>query len=121
MQAAGLVEAAETLGARRRPVFFRIALPLARPAIVVGTSLALMEALNDIGASEFLGVRTMTVSIYSTWINRSNLPGAAQIALLMLDYCCRSHRYRAMGAATTAFHDDDAALASVWCHAGSPA
>lgn len=84
MQAAGLVEAAETLGVKRRPVFFRIAFPLARPAIVVGTSLALMEALNDIGASEFLGVRTLTISIYSTWINRSNLPGAAQIALLML-------------------------------------
>jgi iron(III) transport system permease protein len=84
MQAAGLVEAAETLGARRRPVFFRIALPLARPAIALGASLALMEALNDVGASEFLGVRTLTVSIYSTWINRSSLPGAAQIALLML-------------------------------------
>jgi iron(III) transport system permease protein len=84
MQAAGLVEAAETLGARRRPIFFRIALPLARPAIAIGTSLALMEALNDIGASEFLGVRTLTVSIYSTWINRTNLPGAAQIALMML-------------------------------------
>ena len=84
MQAAGLVDAAETLGARRRPIFFRIALPLARPAIAVGTSLALMEALNDIGASEFLGVRTLTVSIYATWINRSNLAGAAEIALLML-------------------------------------
>ena len=84
MQAAGLVEAAETLGAKRRPIFFRIALPLARPAIAIGTSLALMEALNDIGASEFLGVRTLTVSIYSTWINRTNLPGAAQIALMML-------------------------------------
>jgi iron(III) transport system permease protein len=84
MQAAGLIEAAETLGARRRPVFFRIALPLARPAIALGTSLALMEALNDIGASEFLGVRTLTVSIYATWINRTNLAGAAEIALLML-------------------------------------
>ena len=84
MQAAGLVEAAETLGAKRGPIFFRVALPLARPAIAVGASLALMEALNDIGASEFLGVRTLTVSIYSTWINRTNLPGAAQIALLML-------------------------------------
>jgi iron(III) transport system permease protein len=84
MQAAGLVEAAETLGAGRRPVFFRIALPLARPAIALGASLALMEALNDIGASEFLGVRTLTVSIYTTWINRTNLAGAAEIALLML-------------------------------------
>jgi iron(III) transport system permease protein len=84
MQAAGLVEAAETLGAGRRPVFFRIALPLARPAIALGASLALMEALNDIGASEFLGVRTLTVSIYATWINRTNLAGAAEIALIML-------------------------------------
>jgi iron(III) transport system permease protein len=44
----------------------------------------MLEALNDIGASEFLGVRTLTVSIYATWVNRSNLPGAAQIALVML-------------------------------------
>jgi iron(III) transport system permease protein len=43
-----------------------------------------MEALNDIGASEFLGVRTMTVSIYTTWVTRSDLAGAAQIALAML-------------------------------------
>ena len=43
-----------------------------------------MEALNDIGASEFLGVRTLTVSIYTTWVTRSDLPGAAQIALAML-------------------------------------
>ena len=43
-----------------------------------------MEALNDIGASEFLGVRTMTVSVYTTWIARSDLAGAAQLALAML-------------------------------------
>ncbi len=84
MQAGGLVDAARTLGASRRAVFFRVALPLARPAIAIGTSLALMETLNDVGASEFLGVRTLTLSIYSTWINQSNLPGAAQLALVML-------------------------------------
>ena len=81
MQAGGLMEAARMLGAGRRRVFFSVALPLARPAIALGASLALMEALNDIGASEFLGVRTLSVSIYATWVNRSNLPGAAQIAL----------------------------------------
>jgi iron(III) transport system permease protein len=84
MQTAGLLDAARSLGAGPPRIFFRVALPLARPAIVVGASLALMETLNDVGASEFLGVRTLTVSIYSTWINRANLPGAAQIALLML-------------------------------------
>jgi len=83
-QAANLIEASRTLGVGGGQVFRRLALPLARPAIVVGVSLALLEAMNDIGASEFLGVRTLTVSIYSTWINRSDLAGASQIALAML-------------------------------------
>jgi iron(III) transport system permease protein len=47
-------------------------------------SLALMETLNDIGASEFLGVRTLTVAIYTTWTVRMSVAGAAQIALVML-------------------------------------
>ena len=84
MQTANLIDVARTLGTARRAVFLRVALPLARPALVVGVSLALMETLNDIGASEFLGVRTLTVSIYTTWVTRSDLPGAAQIALVML-------------------------------------
>ena len=83
-QAANLVEVSRTLGTKRNQVFWKVALPLARPAIVVGVSLALMEALNDIGASEFLGVKTLTVSVYTTWVTRSDLPGAAQIALVML-------------------------------------
>ncbi len=84
MQNAAALEAARVLGAGRGEVFFRVALPLARPAIVIGVTLALLEALNDIGATEFLGVRTLTIAIYSTWLNRSSLPGAAQISLFML-------------------------------------
>lgn len=84
MQNATALEAARMLGAGRGKVFFRVALPLARPAIVIGVTLALLEALNDIGATEFLGVRTLTIAIYSTWLNRSSLPGAAQISLFML-------------------------------------
>jgi iron(III) transport system permease protein len=84
MQSANLIDVARTLGIGRAAVFFRVALPLARPAVAIGVSLALLEALNDIGASEFLGVRTLTVSVYSTWVTRSDLPGAAQIALVML-------------------------------------
>lgn len=84
VQAASVLEAARTLGAGRWESFTRIALPLARPAIAVGATLALMEAVNDVGASEFLGVQTLTLSIYSTWLNRSSLPGAAQMALVVL-------------------------------------
>lgn len=83
-QAAGLLEAARTLGATPAQLFRQVALPLARPAIAVGVALALLEALNDIGASEFLGVQTLTVAIYTTWVSRGDLPGAAQIALAML-------------------------------------
>lgn len=83
-QAGGLLDAARSLGVPRRALLWRVALPLARPAIAIGVALALLETLNDIGASEFLGVQTLTVSIYTTWVSRSDLPGAAQIALGML-------------------------------------
>lgn len=84
LQSAAALEVARTLGAGRMRAFLTVALPLARPAIVAGLILVLLETLGDIGASEFLGIRTLTVSIYATWVNRSNLPGAAQMALVML-------------------------------------
>lgn len=83
-QSAAFSEAARVFGARPWRVFCDISLPLARPAIAVGVALALLEALNDIGASEYLGVQTLTLSIFTTWLNRGSLPGAAQIALAML-------------------------------------
>ena len=83
-QSAALIEAARTLGASRWRLARDITLPLARPAIAVGLALALLETLNDIGASEYLGVQTLTLSIFTTWLNRGSLPGAAQIACVML-------------------------------------
>ena len=83
-QSACMLEVARTLGAGRFELFRAVALPLAGPALAIGLSLALLEALNDIGASEYLGVRTLTVSVYTTWLNRGSLAGAAQIACVML-------------------------------------
>ncbi|MGF7161893.1 iron(III) transport system permease protein [Rhodoligotrophos appendicifer] len=83
-QAANLVDVSRTLGASYSGAFWRVALPLARPALSIGIALVLMETLNDIGASEFLGIQTLTVSIYTTWVTRSDLAGAAQIALVLL-------------------------------------
>ena len=61
-----------------------MALPLARPAIAAGVALVVMECLNDLGAVQYLGVETLSASIYATWMQRSNLGGAAQIAAVML-------------------------------------
>jgi len=83
-QSSLFVEPARMLGAPPLEVARRITLPLARPAIAVGVSLALLETLNDIGASEYLGVQTLTLSIFTTWLNRGSLAGAAQMACLML-------------------------------------
>ena len=78
-QSASLIEVARTLGASRLMLVRHVALPLARPALAVGLSLALLEALNDIGASEYLGVQTLTLSIFTTWINRAACPARRKL------------------------------------------
>jgi len=83
-QSAEFAEAARTLGANRLQIFLRVSLPMARPALAVGLALVSLETLNDIGASEYLGVRTLTVSVFTTWLNRGSLAGAAQLSCFML-------------------------------------
>lgn len=84
MQGGRAADVARTLGAGPFRILFAVLLPMARPAIAVGVTLALMESVNDIGAVQFLGVQTLTFAVYSTWLNRGDLVGATQIALLML-------------------------------------
>ena len=84
MQGRNIADVARTLGARPAKVFWRVLLPVARPAIIAGVALVLMETINDIGAAEYLGVRTLTVAVYATWLARGSLEGGAQIALIML-------------------------------------
>jgi iron(III) transport system permease protein len=79
-----VLEVARTLGQTAAGAFRRVGLPLARPALAAGLALALMECLNDLGAVQYLGVQTLTVSIYTTWLQRSSLGGAAQISLVAL-------------------------------------
>jgi len=78
------LDVARTLGKSQWGAFLSVALPQARPAIIVGVSLALMECLNDIAAVGFFGVRTLTLGIYTTWLGQGNLGGAAQLAGVLL-------------------------------------
>jgi len=77
-------DAARALGAPPWRLLRDITVPMARPALAVGIVLAMLETLNDIGASEYLGVPTLTLSIFTTWLNRGSLGGAAQIAVALL-------------------------------------
>lgn len=114
-QAAQFAEAARVLGARPLRLALQISLPLARPAIAVGVALALLETLNDIGLSEYLGVQTLTLSIFTTWLNRGSLPGAAQIACALLVFVAALialERYGRRGRAFTAMTQQGARFSS---------
>ena len=86
MQGPRMTEACRMLGASRARAAHQVVLPMARPAIAIGTALAAMETLNDIGAVEYLGVRTLTRSIYSLWLNRGDLSAAADLSLILLGF-----------------------------------
>ncbi len=83
-QAVCTTEASRSLGRGPWRSFFTVALPLARPAIATGLSLALMETLNDFGTVDFFGVQTFTTGIYRTWFNVGERLAAKQLATGLL-------------------------------------
>lgn len=103
-----MIDAARLLGAGGWGLFFRVGLPIARPAMIGGVVLALLEALNDIGATEYLGVSSLSVVIRDFWANRGDLAAATRMAgvlalvmliLLLLDPAMRGGRGRRPAAA----------------------
>ena len=80
-QSAVLLEVGRMLGKSLKNSFINIALPLARPAIAIGVSLALMETLADFGTMQLFAVQTFTTGIYNTWFETYNAPAGAQLSL----------------------------------------
>ncbi|KRW61467.1 ABC transporter permease [Pseudomonas sp. TTU2014-080ASC] len=83
-QGKGLMEAARVLGLNPWRAFWRVALPMARPAIGAGLALAMMETLADFGAVAVFNFDTFTNAIYKTWYGFYSLSSAAQLASLLL-------------------------------------
>ncbi|MFT7027370.1 MAG: iron(III) transport system permease protein [Paracoccaceae bacterium] len=78
------LEVARSLGCGPWGTFFRVALPLARPAVFAGGAIAMMETLADFGAVDHFAVQTLTTGVFSIWLESRNAGGAAQIACVML-------------------------------------
>ena len=78
------IEAARTLGHGPHSTFWRTALPLARPAIIGGVSLVIMETLNDYGAVKHFNIPTFTTGIFRTWLSIGDLPGALRLAACLM-------------------------------------
>lgn len=83
-QSRTLLEAARGLGLSRRAALVRIGLPLARPAMLGGVALALMEALADFGTVNLLNVQTFTNAIYKVWFGALDREAAMQLATLLV-------------------------------------
>ncbi|RJG38289.1 ABC transporter permease [Motilimonas pumila] len=83
-QSVSLMQSARLLGKTPTQAFWRISLPLARPAIVVGMSLVAMETLADFATVDFFAVNTLTRAVYDTWLGYGSLQAAAKISVMML-------------------------------------
>ncbi|QQA41361.1 ABC transporter permease [Pelagovum pacificum] len=83
-QSANGFEVARALGAGPLGRFFRVGLPLMRPAMAAGVAVVMMETVNDFGTVDYFAVQTLTTGIFSVWLQSGNLGGAAQIATLSL-------------------------------------
>jgi iron(III) transport system permease protein len=78
--------AARALGSSAWSAFFRVSLPLARPAIAGGVLLAVMETIADFGTVAYFGVQTFATGIYTSWFTLADRGGAAQLALCLLSF-----------------------------------
>ena len=83
-QGRNTLEVAQCLGASPWSLFWKVALPIARPALVAGVALALMETLAEYGALELLGVQTWTTAIFRAWFGFGDLTAAARLSCLLL-------------------------------------
>lgn len=85
-RAGGMIEVGRTLGLSPAAAFWRLSLPLARPAIAGGVALALMETLADYGTVSYFAVQTFTTGIYRAWFSLGDRTAAAQLAMVLLGF-----------------------------------
>lgn len=83
-QNASLIDAAKTMGKGNWETFFKVALPLARTAIIAGISILVMELLNDYGAVKYFGIETITTGIFRTWFSMGDLNTAIRLCAIVL-------------------------------------
>ncbi|MFC1664544.1 ABC transporter permease [Pseudomonadota bacterium] len=85
-QSVSIIDASRNLGYGPWRSFFKISLPIARPAIIAGLSLALMETLADYGTVQYFGVATFTTGIFRTWFGLGDSSAAAQLSAMLTGF-----------------------------------
>jgi len=83
-QSASLLESSRLLGKSDNTIFFKIILPLSRGAVVAGSSLVMMEVLNDYGVVKYFGISTFTTAIFKSWFGMGDLPTSVRLAVMAM-------------------------------------
>lgn len=83
LQSASTFDAARTMGMGRTQTFFRLVLPMARPALIAGASLAMMEALGDFATVRFFNYPTLSEGVFRVWEGMMNRAAAMELAALL--------------------------------------
>jgi len=83
-QSSSYIESSRVLGHSLGSTFIKISLPLARPAIIAGLTLALLETMNEFGAMKILGIETLTTGIFSAWLDFDELNSAVRISAILM-------------------------------------
>jgi iron(III) transport system permease protein len=111
-QSACQFESARLLGTRPFGLFWRVGLPVARPALAAGIGLAVMETLADFGTVQHFAVRTFTTGIYDAWFHHGDRSAASQLAMCLMAVVALALALERLGRGGRRYHH-----ASVRCHA----
>ena len=86
IQGSRLIEAANMLGTSTDKIFRKVILPIIRPAIVAGSSLVVMETLNDYAAVEYFGISTLTIGIFRSWFGMNDMASALKLSTYLITF-----------------------------------
>lgn len=84
LQDKNLHRASRLLGFNTFQTFYKVSLPLARPAIAIAVSLVLMETLADFATVQYFAVNTLTTAVYDTWLGYGDLSAANALASILM-------------------------------------
>jgi iron(III) transport system permease protein len=104
-RAGGMIEAARALGLNPWQGFWRVSIPMARPAIAAGIALALMETLADYGTVAYFAVQTFTTGIYRAWFSLGDRVAAAQLAAALLGFVALLILFERVSRGRARYHD----------------
>ncbi len=107
VESSSIIDASKTMGFTNFQIFYKVIIPISRPAIVAGVILAVMEAVADYGVMDYYGVSTFVTGIFRTWFGMGSVEDASKLAsMLMLfifilifmeRYQRRNKRYKSSG------------------------